>query len=164
MGAPRGNKNGMKHGLTYSPEYTAWCHMRARCHRPTHPRFADYGGRGIAVCSKWRESFEGFFEDMGPRPSPKHSLERKDNEGHYEPSNCVWALPERQNRNARFNRFVTLDGERLCLKDAAKRVGLNYNTVLARLYKGWSVEAALTFPVDPSNAARVRWPRNTGQK
>lgn len=90
-----------KHGMSYTPEYRAWSNMLGRCYRITHRRFRDYGGRGIKVCEQWRKEFTNFYEDMGKRPSIKHSLERVDNEKGYEPSNCRWATYEEQNRNRR---------------------------------------------------------------
>ena len=69
------------HGLSKLPEYKIWKGMKARCFSPNNPRFSDYGGRGIDVCDRWRESFENFYADMGPRPSPGHSIDRIDNDG-----------------------------------------------------------------------------------
>lgn len=96
------------HGATVggkrSPEYLAWGHMRRRCQDPQHPQFRNYGGRGIAVCERWQE-FQNFLADMGARPSPRHSLDRIDNDGSYEPGNCRWATKDVQqhNRRARSN-------------------------------------------------------------
>jgi hypothetical protein len=75
--------------------------MLARCNRPTRPGYADYGGRGIKVCTRWRRSYANFLADMGRRPSPKHSLERDDNDGDYEPDNCRWATAKEQRANQR---------------------------------------------------------------
>lgn len=79
-----------------NPAYGCWLAMKARCR--TDP---DYAGRGITVCEAWLWSFAYFLEDMGPRPSERHSIERLDNEGHYEPDNCEWALPLDQSNNRR---------------------------------------------------------------
>lgn len=89
-----------------SPEYLAWINMISRCENPGLPRFPDYGGRGITICSRWRSSFEAFFADMGLRPSPRHSLDRKNNDGNYEPGNCRWATPSEQRNNRRVRNAV----------------------------------------------------------
>jgi hypothetical protein len=82
-------------------EYTAWNDMIRRCERPTNKRYPDYGGRGISVCERWRGSFAAFLEDMGRSPSPKHSIDRINVNGHYEPDNCRWATATEQVRNTR---------------------------------------------------------------
>jgi len=90
------------HGATQggaTPEYRSWQAMKARCYNQKHIFYCRYGGQGITVCQRWRDSFAAFLEDMGPRPSPKHSIDRIDNEGNYEPGNCRWATPLEQGRN-----------------------------------------------------------------
>ena len=84
-----------------SPEYRAWRSMLNRCDHPCVNSYERYGGRGITVCSRWRESFEAFLADMGPKPSPKHSVDRIDNDGNYEPGNCRWATPIEQAQHKR---------------------------------------------------------------
>ncbi len=126
-----------KHGLSHTPEYKAWCHMVERCTNPTNQRWAVYGKRGISVCPRWMESFEAFYADMGPRPSHLLSLDRIDNDGHYEPENCRWATKEEQNGNQTTTVFVEYKGQRLCLAAAARAAGLRPGTVRSRQRLGW---------------------------
>lgn len=89
-----------KHGGSASPEYWVWHAMHQRCENPKHESYRNYGARGITVCERWRE-FADFIADMGPRPSPGHSIDRLDNDGPYEPGNCQWATKPEQGRNRR---------------------------------------------------------------
>ena len=83
-----------------TPEYVAWCNMRRRCSEPDNKSYRYYGARGIRVCDRWR-SFEAFLDDMGPKPGPEYSIDRIDNDGHYEPGNCRWATAKQQSDNKR---------------------------------------------------------------
>lgn len=129
-----------------TPEYRSWSHMIGRCENENDAKYPDYGARGITVCRRWRESFEAFFEDMGPRPSIKHTLDRIDNDGNYEPGNCRWATKRQQGRNTRRNRMLTFDGETMCLADWAERTGIPRSVLQIRLRDGWSIQRALTTP------------------
>lgn len=99
-----GNKAKLRHGHSLTgrvtSEYRTWQNIRRRCYRPTDKWYHNYGGRGIQVCSRWFK-FENFLTDMGRKPSPRHSIDRVDNDGNYEPSNCRWATPEEQTLNQR---------------------------------------------------------------
>ena len=101
-GAPRGRANGhFLHGRAHSPEWNAWRNARYRCTQRSSPDWVNYGGRGITMCAEWQQSFAAFYRDVGPRPTPLHSLDRKNNDGNYEPGNVRWALKSTQNRNKR---------------------------------------------------------------
>lgn len=89
------------HGQRRSKEYGSWRAMKERCHNQNSEKFADYGGRGITVCDRWRYSFEAFLSDMGDKPSPRHTIDRIDNDRGYEPGNCRWATPSEQRLNQR---------------------------------------------------------------
>jgi hypothetical protein len=128
-----------------SPEHRCWSAMRRRCESPTCKFFPNYGGRGILVCDRWK-SFASFFADMGARPSPKHSIDRIDNNGHYEPDNCRWATKEEQDNNRRTNRLIEFQGETRSLTQWARLLGIHPTTMHLRLKNGWPVEKALTTP------------------
>lgn len=84
------------HGMTNSPEYVCWYCMKDRCYREKNKSFKYYGGRGIKVCKRWKDSFLNFFSDMGKRPTKKHSIDRINCDGDYEPNNCRWATQDIQ--------------------------------------------------------------------
>lgn len=121
--------------------------MIQRCTNPNHPRFRDYGGRGIGICDRWLDSFENFFADMGPRP-PKMTLDRwPDGDGDYELGNCRWATVKQQNARKRNGRLFEYKGEMLGRHELAERFGLSYATIKSRINKGWSIEDAVNKPV-----------------
>lgn len=145
-----------KHGLSYAPEYRAWQQMRLRCTDPKHHAWPSYGGRGITVCQRWLDSVADFIADMGPKPSPKHELDRIDNDRGYEPSNCRWATRKENDRNRRSNRILELGGERKTLAEWCERFGMRGDTVSWRLKIGWTVEQALKTPASPRKKFKPR--------
>jgi hypothetical protein len=132
-----------RHGLADTPEYLAWQNMWKRCTGQRREDYRLYGGRGITVCPEWK-SFETFYADMGPKPSPRHSLDRLNNDGPYSRENCAWRTLKEQGRNKRSNRLLTLDGETRPLVAWAELLGIDQSTLWTRLDDGWSVERALT--------------------
>lgn len=133
------------HGKVGTREYHSWVAMRSRCNNPKDIGYHRYGGRGIKVCDRWNR-FENFLEDMGPRPE-NYSLDRIDNNGNYEPSNCQWASRVAQANNQRTNRFITFNGETLSVTQWQKKMGFGEKTIFGRLEDGWSVERAITTPI-----------------
>ena len=113
------------HGMSRTPTWYSWDSMIARCTRESHPAFAAYGGRGIKVCNRWRESFEDFLADMGERPEGM-TLDRKDGNKGYEPENCRWATATTQSNNrGDFNVTVVRDGKEITVRELAKDEGVS---------------------------------------
>lgn len=160
-GAQAGDRNpAFRHGHStrsnQSAEYRTWANMLLRCRNPGASNYAYYGGRGIRVCERWL-TFENFFADVGPRPSAKHTLDRINSEGHYEPGNVRWATMKEQGRNTRRNHLITFGGETLCAAEWAERTGIDQIAIIKRLRRGWSVEDALTRPA--GTRLLSRWTR-----
>lgn len=143
--------NGMKHGHaprgTVSPEYSSWRAMLSRCERAADISYANYGGRGISVCHGWRDSFEQFLLDIGPRPSLDHSLDRIDVNGDYEPANCRWATRREQGANRRSNVNLQWAGKLQSVAAWSRELGIKKITLYKRLGRGWSADATLGTPV-----------------
>jgi len=122
------------HGMSGTPEYRIWAHMNDRCHNQKDGGYPAYGGRGIRVCERWRESFENFYADMGDKPAGM-SLDRIDNSGGYGPANCRWATSRQQNINKRSNRVYDWFGKTIPLSVICEEVGANYCAVHSRITK-----------------------------
>ncbi|SRR6266567_2198332 len=150
-GRPTGNAKPLRerHGhTTYAQgralgEYRTWHAMIERCSNRKHASYANYGGSGITVCDRWLNSFVNFLADMGRKPSPQHSIERRDGKGNYESGNCYWATKLEQSRNRRANIMVTIDNVTQCLTDWSRLSGVNWHTIRYRLGAGWSVKEAV---------------------
>lgn len=133
-------------GRGQTPEYDAWSAMVRRCYDPKTTQFPNYGGRGIRVCDEWRHDFSAFLAYLGPRPSPRHSLDRINNDGYYEPGNVRWATLKEQGNNTRRNRLVAFQGREQSVTQWAEEYGRSPQLVFNRLALGWSIERALTTP------------------
>jgi hypothetical protein len=132
------------HSRTGTPTYSSWQAMLARCADPNATGYKNYGGRGITICERWRYSFEAFLEDMGERPAGM-SLERRDVNGNYEPSNCRWATHKEQHNNRTNNHLISHNGETKTQQEWADQLGLTWNALKWRL-QNWGVEKALDTP------------------
>lgn len=133
------------HGGTNTPLYQRWRAMLGRCEDPNHRAWKNYGGRGIEACAEWHD-FSEFRADMGPGFAPHLELDRINPDGNYEPSNCRWATRVEQQNNRRNNHRVTWRGETRTVREWAHATGVNANTLLYRLRRGWDIERALTTP------------------
>jgi hypothetical protein len=130
-------------GSMKSATYTSWARMKQRCTNPNATQWKYYGGRGITVSEKWRESFSAFLSDMGARPQ-NMTLDRIDSDGDYTPDNCRWATRKDQCNNRRTNRLITYNGETLTLTQWSDRTGIRVGTIWARINKNWPAHKALT--------------------
>ena len=132
------------HGMCGTSEYEIWKGIKKRCCVEDYIEFPQYGGRGITMCDEWKESFEAFYRDMGPRPSPEHSIDRRDNNKGYSKENCRWATLVEQANNRRDNLYFDFDGDRKTLTEWCREFGLNYNRIrYLILKKGMSFEDAI---------------------
>jgi hypothetical protein len=134
------------HGLSYSSEYRIWAAMKKRCLNPNTKQFSDYGGRGIIICSEWINSFETFYADMGKRPEGC-SLDRINNEGNYEPSNCRWATRIEQCRNKRNNHLITYENETKSMTEWSEILGIKRGALKNRIESGWTIDRAFNQPI-----------------
>jgi hypothetical protein len=121
--------------------------MRTRCANPNAKDYPLYGGRGIRVCERWQK-FENFLADMGERPSPRHTLDRIDSDGNYEPGNCRWATPMEQANNRRDNEMVKIDGVEITLRNALRNAGMviSIDQARRRIRNGWPHDRAVSTP------------------
>lgn len=135
------------HGMARTPIYRKFTSMHTRCGNRNDKRYMDYGGRGITVCERWsgEGGFERFLSDMGHPPTPRHQIDREDNDGPYSPENCSWKTRKENCRNKRSNRVIEHRGRSQCLSAWCDELGLNYDRVKQRLNKlKWSVERAFS--------------------
>jgi hypothetical protein len=135
-----------RHGMNKSPEHQAWVGMRQRCCNPNKREWPHYGGRGINVCERWQASFLAFLEDVGTRPTDKHSLDRIDVDGNYEPGNVRWATQQEQIDNTRIVRIIAIGNKAQSISAWEREMGLSKGQVRAREASGWSLEDAILTP------------------
>ncbi len=120
--------------------------MKARCCYIDSHNYNNYGGKGVIVCDRWKDSFENFLEDMGERPSKEYTIHRKNNQLGYFPENCEWANKKVQSNNASYNRLITYNNETMTLSYWADRIGMPATTLRGRLENGWTLEQAISKP------------------
>ncbi len=128
------SKANKTHGKSETQTYKIWIGMRSRCIHTWNSKYKDYGGRGINVCTRWLKSFENFLKDMGERPDGM-TLDRKNNEGDYKPSNCRWASNKQQSRNKRSTKLISFKGETKSLADWCEGLKLPYMATWQKLYR-----------------------------
>lgn len=137
----------LKHGMSKrgegakNNEYSSWQHMKARCCNPNNEGYKDYGAKGITISPRWIDSFDNFYEDMGPKPSNRHTLDRYPNkEGNYEPGNCRWATESEQKRNLIRNIWITHEGRTMVAADWTKELGIPHWRIRHFTIKGYSLK------------------------
>lgn len=146
-------KSNYKHaqsGKNRSPEYVAWGNMIQRCHNPQNNNYKFYGARGISVCDRWR-SFELFLEDMGQKPDPTMTIERKDVNGNYEPSNCIWETRRNQDRNKTSNNRIEYNGRSQIIKDWSEELNVKPPSIKWHLSQGKSFDWIYNYFKDRNN-------------
>lgn len=114
-----------KHGMVNSRTYGSWRAMRERCGNPNNIGYKDYGGKGIEVCDRWKNSFSNFLKDMGERPSNKHTIDREEYTKNYSPENCRWATYLEQAGNTSRNVWIEYNGEKMIMSDWARKFKIN---------------------------------------
>lgn len=125
--------HGHTKGKLLSREFVAWCSMIQRCSDPNVKSYKNYGAKGIKVCDSWLNSFDNFYKDMGNKPTLKHSIDRINNSGNYEPSNCRWATAKEQMNNMSRNKIVNFKNKDMTVTEASEASGITYATLLARV-------------------------------
>jgi hypothetical protein len=132
-----------RHGMAKTPEHNAWCLMKARCHNKNHPRYSEWGGKGVTVCDEWRGDFMAFYRYIGPRPTPQHSVDRIDGALGYQPGNVRWATKSEQSSNRpSFVWRIEHDGRVQTLTQLARELGISRCVLKLRLDKGWNIQGA----------------------
>lgn len=167
--------NQVKHKMTGTRIWTVWRGMNGRCSNPKYKDYQNYGGRGISVCDRWKESFSNFYADMGDPPTKSHTLDRINNDLGYSPENCRWATSKQQNRNRRSNRWIEWNGEVKTMAEWGEdprltEIGINQAYLGNRIRDGWSIDSAMTTPIFLGKAitfqgetlSMIEWSRRVG--
>lgn len=127
-----------RHGMSKTRVYHIWTDMKARCSHENNKHYKHYGGRGITVCEEWLNSFDIFYNDMGDPPTKKHTIDRIDNNGNYEPVNCKWSTYTEQALNRRSNVLISFNGETKTALEWAQEIGLPPTTIYGRIRRGFT--------------------------
>lgn len=144
------------HGMAGTPTYISYIEMLKRCYDPSVVRYPKYGGRGITVCDHWRSSFVNFFNDMGVKPSREHSLDRIDNNGNYEKSNCRWATRVEQANNKSSNVYITYNGKTMNIAQWSRELKIPARIIRQRLVRDkLTVEQAFS-PIREPGSGRYK--------
>lgn len=136
------------------PEYKTWEQIKVRCFNKNNPAYVHYGGRGIAMCSEWANSFEAFFRDVGARPTPDHSLDRIDNSLGYSKSNVRWATAKQQANNTRRNHVIHANGVSKNVSQWASELGVTPSALIRRVRLGWTEEQVINTAFKKSTKKR----------
>lgn len=144
---------------TTTKEYRAWAEIKRRCYVKSNSRYSTYGARGVTMCDRWLNSYSQFLGDMGRAPSKNHSIDRINNDGNYEPSNCRWTTDVEQANNRSNNLIIAYNGETRSLAEWCRELSLPYGTIAARIYKWhWPAEIAFTKKIRQSKQLRLKQP------
>jgi hypothetical protein len=140
----RNHKHGHATSRNRDPLYSVWLAMKDRCLNPNNVAYANYGGRGIGISDEWVSDFEAYVRDLGPKPSPSHTVERRDNNLGYSKENCYWATRKQQMANTRRSVTVPFDGRRVSMEEASQLSGIPYSTIRSRRRLGWPDDRLLS--------------------
>lgn len=136
-----------KHGQVRTRLYRIWCEMYTRCYNSHNPNYSRYGGRGISICDEWQDFANFYSWAMANGYQESLSIDRINNDGNYEPSNCRWATKKEQANNTSRNRIYYIDGEHLNIRQISEKYSIDYQRLWDRLRKGWDIDRAAKTPI-----------------
>ena len=139
----------IKHDGRHTRLYSIWCNMKNRCYNKNVRSYKTYGARGIMVCDEWKNDFQA-FHDWAVQSGYRDDLtiDRIDNDGNYDPTNCKWSTPLEQANNTSRSTMLTYKGKTMSLADWARELGMNQGTLRSRIRNNWPTEKALTKEVE----------------